>query len=341
MNNKTIYISLPKSISFSVFEATKLHGNQFTSLGYNVIYLTRNSEFVIENSLYFKNRLGLISFLKTKGNGILYGITVFEVLFGYIASIFNKRLKIFYWVQGLVDEEDYLSKKNRIRYYIFHKLIKVSLKISKKIVVVSEHMFKVLVSNYGCNPQKDYVVINCKSRVKYNGNKKTPNSLCYIGGLSKWQNVDKALSFFNLLCEESNKYTFYIATYNHVKAQKLINNNVKKKFRNKINLVNVKETKLVEVFLSKMEYGFLIRDNILLNNVASPIKLAEYLACGVNPIMSDSLIDYKDLILKYKAGIILSESESVSVQALLNNSPSIDNAINAYKASFEKQLTQL
>lgn len=340
MKKQRIYILLPNDISFSVFEATKLHGDLFKTVNREVIYVSRNVKFSANDVIYCSNLLKLINFLRKEGEGIIYGITVFEVLIGYVAKLLNKELKLFYWVQGLIDEEDYLSRKSKIRFYTFKILMSICVKVSFKLVVVTECMFKVLVHNYGCNPDKEYLILNCKSRVHYNGSNKIPNSLCYIGGLSKWQNVDKALQFFNELCKENEQFNFYIATFVHEELRSLIDLYVNEVFKDKIHLVHVKESSEVENFLSQMQYGFLIRDNLLLNNVASPIKLAEYLACGVNPIMSPYLVDFKNIIIENNAGIILSDSNTESIQVLLEHKHSIQKALITYRASFEVLISE-
>jgi len=330
-----IYILLPTNISFSVFEATKLHGDLFKTADRDVIYLSRNKELARNDINYFSNLFTLINYFRKEDEGIIYGITVFEVLAGYVATLFNRKIKTFFWVQGLIDEEDYFSRKSKMRFYIFKLLMIVCLRLSSKLVVVTEYMFKILVDNYGCNPNKEYLILNCKSRVHYNGSTKIPNSLCYIGGLSKWQNVDKSLQFFNELCKENEQFSFYIATFDHEELRRLINLHIDEIFKKNIHLVKVKESEDVEKFLSQMQYGFLIRDNLLLNNVASPIKLAEYLACGVNPIMSPCLIDFKNTIIQKEAGIILADTFIDSIKDLKRHNHSSQKALLAYKASFD------
>ena len=48
--------------------------------------------------------------------------------------------------------------------------------------------------------------------------------------------------------------------------------------------------------LLKYKYGFLLRRDNLVNNVATPTKMNSYLACGLIPIFTDAITDYKDQI---------------------------------------------
>ena len=44
------------------------------------------------------------------------------------------------------------------------------------------------------------------------------------------------------------------------------------------------------------KYGFLIRDNDPVNNVATPTKMSSYLASGVIPVFSDVIGDFKNVL---------------------------------------------
>ncbi|NKI26851.1 glycosyltransferase family 4 protein [Arenibacter sp. 6A1] len=333
-----IYISLPKNISFSVFEALKRHTTLFERSNKNIIYLSRNKEISDERIVYFNSWYEILKFLAKQKHGDFYGITVFEVLLGTLSNLFGNKKIIIFWVQGLVDHEDFLSYKVKWRYWLFNMLLKIAIKCSDKLVVVTKNMFTILVNQYSCKPSKKHIVINCTSRVNFSNAKKIEKSLCYIGGLSSWQNIDKVLSLFNELLNSSKHYSLHIATFDHVKAKELIYRYVEQDKRNRVTLVNVRTSLEVEDFLSKMEYGFLIRDNILLNNVASPIKLAEYLACGVNPIISDSLVEFKDLILDYDCGIVIeNENNHQAILKLLEHKTNSKNAINLYNTFFTRK----
>lgn len=334
-----MFISLPKNISYSVFEALKLHADLFEqNNNRKVIFLSRAKNVCDSRIKYFDNVLALFFFLRKQKNADFYGITVFEVLLGFFSSMLGFRKSIIFWVQGLIDEEDFLSNGKRWRYWSFKFLLIISVKISDKLVVVTKKMFEVLVERYYCKSNKLHIVINCTSRVSYNNTEKITNSLCYIGGLSNWQNIDKILLFFSRLLDESREFFLYIATFDHEKAKELLNDHLTKEKTNQVSLLKITTKSEVENFLSRMKYGFLLRDNILLNNVASPIKLAEYLSCGVNPIISNSLLEFNDLVMDYKCGIVVhGDNHSKAISKLLDYKHSTQNAILAYETYFTRE----
>jgi hypothetical protein len=57
--------------------------------------------------------------------------------------------------------------------------------------------------------------------------------------------------------------------------------------------------------LTACDYGVLIRENTVTNQVASPTKFAEYLAAGLPVIISDHLGDYSDFVSANQCGIRL------------------------------------
>jgi len=75
--------------------------------------------------------------------------------------------------------------------------------------------------------------------------------------------------------------------------------------------VEVKSMSQEEVIkdLQNYDFGFLLRDDILLNNVASPIKFVEYISQGVMPIVSKGIGDYSALVEQYSLGIVIDIKE--------------------------------
>jgi glycosyltransferase involved in cell wall biosynthesis len=107
----------------------------------------------------------------------------------------------------------------------------------------------------------------------------------YCGSLAKWQLLDRALHLFHA-CQQ------------HVgsSARMLILTPVKRSAVNELvrscgltdDFVTIRAVEHHEVprFLSAGDAAFLLREDTLLNQVASPTKLGEYLACGLPVITS-------------------------------------------------------
>jgi hypothetical protein len=112
----------------------------------------------------------------------------------------------------------------------------------------------------------------------------------YSGSCALWQKIDLMLDLIKEnLCEN---YIFIILTSNIREFEKKI------KLKNipleSIILKSVKPEDLIKYY-SIADYGFLLRDDNVVNNVANPTKLIEYLASGITPILLNPNIgDYME-----------------------------------------------
>ena len=119
-------------------------------------------------------------------------------------------------------------------------------------------------------------------------------SFVYAGSLSVWQNMDETLQVYKHIENKLEKSTLTLLTNEHKKAADLIN-------FYKIKSANVKYVELehLNMELLKYKYGFLLRKNNLVNNVATPTKMNSYLACGLIPVYTNTIYDYaKNINLK-------------------------------------------
>lgn len=334
--SKPLIFLIPKNASYAVQKAAEQHFKLSKSTNLDALWLTLSNITIVNEGISLKSRIQLIKYLWSNKNSIVYCITVFEVLLVWLLNLVHGKRKIIFWVQGLIDEEDYLRTGSKFRRIVFKILLRFSLCKSSKLVVVTTTMLKSLAKSYGLKTTDNTYVLPCTSRLRKSQKKRIENSYCYIGGLSAWQNVDIILQLFESVLESNPKAHFYFATPNHQAAKQLISTSVKPTTELSITLLNVSSENEVAHFLSSMQYGFLIRSNNILNQVASPIKLAEYLSMGVNVIQSESLIEYSLLLKTHNAGIVLQNNNSNElIEKLGQHKYQEDGAISCYDAHFK------
>ncbi len=68
-------------------------------------------------------------------------------------------------------------------------------------------------------------------------------------------------------------------------------------YSEKINIAFVKPNEVKE-YLYMCDYGIIYREQSITNKVASPVKFAEYLSCGLKVLISENLGDYSELVKK-------------------------------------------
>jgi glycosyltransferase involved in cell wall biosynthesis len=134
----------------------------------------------------------------------------------------------------------------------------------------------------------------------------------YSGSIAGWQSFNLLSGFMEPLLKSgtANKIIFLSdEDENIVKLKKAFPGQV---FSIKVNQVNVPN------YLLAADYGLLIREESVTNKVASPVKFAEYLACGLKVIISRNLGDYSDFVITNKCGYIAGDfhTEAIDKQAL-------------------------
>jgi len=91
------------------------------------------------------------------------------------------------------------------------------------------------------------------------------------------------------------------------------------------------------------DYGLLIRENSVTNQVASPVKFAEYLACGLKVIISEDLGDYTKLSSQKNWGYVYTDFNDTFKKPDLSVKQKIsEEAINFFsKKNYLPQYEQL
>jgi hypothetical protein len=101
----------------------------------------------------------------------------------------------------------------------------------------------------------------------------------------------------------------------------------------------------VNKYLCASDYGILLRENSITNQVASPVKFAEYLSAGLKILISENLGDYSEFVTKNKCGTIISgkkekyKFETVSYSDKINLYKLAEN--NFRKSSYINQYQQV
>lgn len=231
-----------------------------------------------------------------------------------LRKIFRFDYLIYYDFRGLVSEESFLRNNNKFRKQVLSVIEKNIYRKADLLGAVSNCFAEYLLRKYGF---REIQVIPCGINhlcLKKRNEKllEKPLSFVYVGGLSKWQKFDKIVTIYTQIEQKINS-SFSIYTPNRLEAKKILLEYKVKNF--KIETLSQNE---LQMKLSDYDFGFLVRDNILLNNVASPVKFLEYTSNGVIPIISDGIGDYSKLVKEKKLGIVLDRFDKISINEIHN-----------------------
>ena len=245
--------------------------------------------------------------------------------------ILGSECKIIFWVQGAVAEESLLRNKSKIRFVILKAIEKICFHLSDAYIFVSPYMKEFYNEKPYLN-KKPCLVFPCISDLSYNHSKKIPFSFCYLGGMSAWQCFPTTIDLMNKIEKKYPKSLFKIATNDTNLCMQLIRDNASKDLIKKLEVCNLVSKEEIEEFLGDCSFGFLIREDSLLNNISSPIKMAEYLSCGVNVITTSAIRSYTHLL--NNAGKILNSKLDIEDIVFKEN---VNAALNVYNNNFSKE----
>ena len=159
----------------------------------------------------------------------------------------------------------------------------------------------------------------------------------YSGSVAGWQSFEILFSFIEPILKKSdkNKIVFFSPQNSNLnKLQTLFPNQV---------ICKLLKSSEVSEYLIVGDFGLLIREESVTNQVASPVKYAEYLACGIKVIISENLGDYSKLSEQKNWGYFFSNfNDSILKPEFSGKQKISEEAINFFsKKNYLLQYQQL
>jgi hypothetical protein len=223
----------------------------------------------------------------------------------YIHSAFNA-LRLWFFstdahvvfdAHGVVPEE--LAEEGRsIASVIYAFIERKILHRCHTLICVTNTMLNHFQSKYGTYSHRKNIILPILPRlgrsdenISHIQKNRNSNSVIYAGGIQVWQNIGKMLTAAQ--SQPDLIYTFLTADAEN--------------FKNNLSEIGLKQASCYSVapddvkdYYITHEYGFILRDEILVNLVACPTKLVEYLYWGVLPIVITPRIgDFSSTTLKH------------------------------------------
>ena len=133
------------------------------------------------------------------------------------------------------------------------------------------------------------------------GFKKEDIVLVYSGSSAGWQSFSLVDDFLHeLFSKNVHVKLFFLSDAPPSESRTF------KKFPDRINTQWLKPEDVSSLLITA-DYGILIRESSITNKVASPVKFAEYLACGLQVLISEGIGDFTDFVKKEHCGLIFNE----------------------------------
>lgn len=231
------------------------------------------------------------------------GIVVIGVIDVIYAKIFGYK-NIILWVQGVEPEESYMRNHSVARRFVLSCIEYFALRHASFLFLVSEEMKCHFEKKYRISINRFYIM-PCNNEVLRKDSFKTfekynKNTFVYVGGLQKWQCFRETLLLYVEIEKILTEAKLFIYTKNVEEAKALIRT---------IGIKNVHISfvpqELLYHELEDKKFGFVIRENCTVNNVATPTKLSNYLANGMIPIYTDAIKDFPKVMANRNFHIML------------------------------------
>ncbi|GAA4280197.1 glycosyltransferase family protein [Gaetbulibacter aestuarii] len=258
---------------------------------------------ILNEALNFGQKLQVVnSISKVKNNNIVLTIRWIDFL---RVKLNKPSAKCLNWFQGVVPEESFMKNGSKLKYLVLSFCEFIVIKMSIYNFFVSQEMYLHYKKKYNYRKNNFYIMpcfnMKLNENIHLKDNKK---SLVYAGSMTKWQKVESVLKVYMELKSIDPDFELTILTRQLERSKVLLKKN------KLLDEVLCKQVKMEDMpnELIKYKYGFLLRDNITVNKVACPTKMNSYLACGVIPIYSENIGDFKEVFGNMKYTIRVDDS---------------------------------
>lgn len=269
MNNKILFFLPSGSINDATAYYIKVLEDAFKGAGYQVVKSS-----------------------KIKALRVYSRILTIEAKWFFFTKLLNPSAVVFNWFQGVVAEEAYMVSKSIYRKKMWNFFEKFTLKFSTLNIYVSAEMKQYFEKLHHVGSDNFFIMPCFNKEIRLDLirdlKKYSKPTFVYAGSLAKWQCVDETLELYSLIEKNIRNTKLTLLTKDKEHALKLIEKYEIKNFDIKYVVLDD-----LEVELSKYKYGFLLRNDHVVNNVATPTKMNSYLSVGVIPIYSDVISDFK------------------------------------------------
>lgn len=160
--------------------------------------------------------------------------------------------------------------------------------------------------------------------------KETDYVMTYVGSTEAWQSTAQLVDIIEKASNLSKRIRFIVLTNGEIPEL----NTLKEKLKNRLTVKSVKHS-LMKYYLAISDVGIVIRDNNIVNRVAAPTKIAEYLTNGLKILYSGEIGIITDLKTILGEQVLIEYRDDDSwLQAISSQMDSHEKEINPKVVSY-------
>ncbi len=286
-NYKRIYISDVFSFNSLIKYPKKFFKSMFD------FFKRKDTKCFANNNVKLYNSISLCILRKLCKNAKLIYVHSLYYLEKLPCELIQKyKDKIVIDIHGCVVEElEYMN----CDFEKYSKLENFAFPIVKNLISVSQNMIEFYKNKYPQTTEKyiNLPIFIAKTFDDINKNNNDKIHLIYSGGIQKWQNIDIMVKTISKII---NNFDVTILTSNIEYFSDIL---AKYDIKDKVKVKSVPYSKIANEYV-KADFGFILRDDIVVNKVACPTKVIEYMQYGIVPIvLQPNIGDFCDLGYSY------------------------------------------
>ena len=208
------------------------------------------------------------------------------------------------WQQGATADESFMRNHSRLRRWMLNKIDLFAMKRAKAILYVSGYMRQYYEEMGECSFAGKSYLMPCFNEEYdesiYDSKDYSKKTFTYVGSLDLWQCFEQTAMLYKQIEKAIPEARFKVLTFDTANAERIIKDKGIKHYE--VKCVPKEEVKNE---LKSVNYGFIIREDNMVNRVATPTKISSYMSAGVIPIFSTCLKDFTALAqnLKYAKAV--------------------------------------
>lgn len=250
----------------------------------------------------------------------------------------KKPRRIIHWVQGIAPEETLVNDTSfwgKYRRYLQYRFMEwYILKKASVLLFVSKNMVNHYHMVYGYN-NNNYVIMPCFNmpldQTAFYDEKYQSPSFVYTGSLAGWQCFPETMNMYLRIKREIPNAALTVFTKEQDGAKNIL------KEKGITADVRYLPAEQLALELKKFKYGFLIREDIEVNRVATPIKMNTYMANGIIPIYSGVIGAFKENLGHLKYSVIVNKEKDLSkLMELEKTTIKAQDVYQDFKKGFEE-----
>lgn len=256
-----------------------------------------------------------------------YGILHGQSLYGtYLCLPYaSSRVKVIFDMHGLIGPEWQAMGKNPLKKWINQWLENQCIKYSDHIITASEALKKLIERKYppkkiDCLPclvdDKKFPQLSSQTIPYLRKKLNLPEKIItvYAGGMQEWQDFSEIINL-----HKTHDWHLLILTPDISTAEKIF-----AEIQDKCTIISVPHHEIYQ-YLQLADWGWLIRQDNLLNKIAFPTKAAEYLICGLPIVHNGTIADINNLVKRQGLGQNLNHGLDEWIENYLQNQTEIKN----------------